>query len=115
MEYDPTNGLISGQNLIRIAVTRDPSQAIPIGGTFDGSTGQFLGMTVDVTVHASMTPHVSQTAPEPVMAPPMQAPTPDIQPGSNNVNATDAEAQPQQYNAPVMAAQNAQRGNDPAA
>jgi transglutaminase-like putative cysteine protease len=56
VEYDPTNGLIAGQNLIRIAVTRDPSQAIPISGTFDATRGQFLGMTVDVTVHASPTP-----------------------------------------------------------
>jgi transglutaminase-like putative cysteine protease len=56
VEYDPTNGLIAGQNLIRIAVTRDPSQAIPIAGTFDGTKGQFLGMTVDVTVHASPKP-----------------------------------------------------------
>ncbi len=57
VEYDPTNGLIAGQNLIRIAVTRDPSQAIPIAGTFDGTRGQPRGMTVDVTVHASPTPH----------------------------------------------------------
>src|ERR1019366_2686390 len=34
VEYDPTNGLIAGENLIRIAVTRDPSQAIPISGAF---------------------------------------------------------------------------------
>ena len=56
VEYDPTNGLIAGENLIRVAVTRDPSQAIPISGTFNGTQGQFLGMTVDVTVHASSKP-----------------------------------------------------------
>jgi transglutaminase-like putative cysteine protease len=56
VEYDPTNGLIAGDNLIRVAVTRDPSQAIPIAGTFDGSFGLPLGMTVDVTVHASPEP-----------------------------------------------------------
>jgi transglutaminase-like putative cysteine protease len=56
VEYDPTNGLIAGQNLIRVAVTRDPSQAIPIAGTFNATQGQFLGMTVDVTVHASPRP-----------------------------------------------------------
>lgn len=59
VEYDPTNGLIAGDNLIRIAVTRDPSQAIPISGTFTSLGAQFLGMTVDVTVHASETPHAS--------------------------------------------------------
>ena len=57
VEYDPTNGLIAGQNLIRIAVTRDPSQAIPIAGTFDGTKGHPLGMSVDVTVHASAEPY----------------------------------------------------------
>src|SRR5664279_2160790 len=72
VEYDPTNGLIAGQNLIRIAVTRDPSQAIPVAGTFDATKGQFLGMTVDVTVHASLTPHASQTPAESVQAAPMQ-------------------------------------------
>jgi transglutaminase-like putative cysteine protease len=61
VEYDPTNGLIAGDNLIRVAVTRDPSQAIPISGTFAGLGSQFLGMTVDVTVHASLTPHAGAT------------------------------------------------------
>ena len=50
VEYDPTNGLIAGENLIRIAVTRDPSQAIPISGAFTGKRSDFLGMTVEVTV-----------------------------------------------------------------
>jgi len=50
VEYDPTNGLIAGENLIRVAVTRDPSQAIPISGTFTGAGSDFLGITVEVTV-----------------------------------------------------------------
>src|SRR6266550_3853818 len=45
VEYDPTNGLIAGENLIRIAVTRDPSQAIPISGTFTGTSADFLGIS----------------------------------------------------------------------
>jgi transglutaminase-like putative cysteine protease len=53
VEYDPTNGLIAGENLIRVAVTRDPSQAIPISGTFTGAGSEFLGITVDVTVSRS--------------------------------------------------------------
>ena len=36
VEYDPTNGVIAGENLIRVAVTRDASQAVPIAGSFDG-------------------------------------------------------------------------------
>ena len=45
VEYDPTDVLIAGEKLIRVAVTRDPSQAIPISGTFTGAGTEFLGMT----------------------------------------------------------------------
>jgi transglutaminase-like putative cysteine protease len=51
VEFDPTNGLIAGENLIRVAVTRDPTQAVPIGGSYSGG-GAYLGMEVDVTVRA---------------------------------------------------------------
>ncbi len=50
VEYDPTNGLVAGENLIRVAVTGDPSQAIPISGSFGGTNSDFLGIAVDVTV-----------------------------------------------------------------
>ncbi len=49
-EFDPTNGIIGGENLIRVAVTRSPSQSIPVQGTFSGPSGAFLGMEVDVQV-----------------------------------------------------------------
>jgi len=48
--YDPTNGTIGGMDLIRVAVTRDISQAVPIKGSFVGIPGSYLGMTVDVAV-----------------------------------------------------------------
>jgi transglutaminase-like putative cysteine protease len=48
--YDPTNGTIGGGNVIRVAVTRDISQAVPIAGSFVGRPGDYLGMTVDVSV-----------------------------------------------------------------
>ena len=48
--YDPTNGTVNGGNLIRVAVTRDISQAVPIAGSFVGAPGDYLGMTVDVAV-----------------------------------------------------------------
>lgn len=107
VEYDPTNGLIGGQNLIRVAVTRDPSQAIPVAGTFDGTMGQFQGMTVDVTVHASQAPNLNERRAETASPPPMQEAAPQIQPGSNNVPASEAESQPTQYNAPTNAPVNA--------
>jgi len=58
MAYDPTNGTVNGKNLIRVAVTRDISQAVPIGGSFVGAPGDYLGMTVDVAV-ASARPVVA--------------------------------------------------------
>ncbi len=48
--YDPTNGTIGGGNLIRVAVTRDISQAVPIAGSFVGASDDYLGMTVEVLV-----------------------------------------------------------------
>lgn len=50
VEFDPTNGIIGGAGLIRVAVTRDPTQAVPLAGSFTGAPGDYLGMTVDVTV-----------------------------------------------------------------
>jgi transglutaminase-like putative cysteine protease len=50
VEFDPTNALIGGRNLIRVAVARDASQAIPLSGSFTGDTGAYLGMEVDVKV-----------------------------------------------------------------
>jgi transglutaminase-like putative cysteine protease len=52
VEFDPTNTLVGGRNLIRVAVTRDPSQAIPLSGSFTGPTNAFLGLDVQVQITA---------------------------------------------------------------
>ncbi len=52
VEFDPTNGLVGGPNLIRVGVARDPSQAIPLQGTYNGAPEDFIDMTVDVVVTA---------------------------------------------------------------
>ncbi|NDG50252.1 MAG: transglutaminase family protein [Rhodospirillales bacterium] len=52
VEYDPTNGLVAGDHLVRIAVTRTPEQAVPIGGGFLGNPQDFAGMRVEVLVRA---------------------------------------------------------------
>jgi transglutaminase-like putative cysteine protease len=52
VEFDPTNGLVGGPNLIRVAVARDPSQAVPVQGSYSGAPEDFIEMTVEVTVHA---------------------------------------------------------------
>ena len=50
IEYDPTNGIIGSANLIRVAVTRDPSQAIVVQGSFFGDSDAFKEMDISVTV-----------------------------------------------------------------
>jgi transglutaminase-like putative cysteine protease len=50
IEFDPTNGIVGNRDLIRVAVVRDPSQAVPISGTWFGSRTDYLGMTVQVSV-----------------------------------------------------------------
>ena len=50
VEFDPTNGLVGGANLIRVGVARDPSQAIPVSGTFNGADDDLIDMDVTVTV-----------------------------------------------------------------
>ena len=50
MEFDPTNGIVGNHDLIRIAVARDPIQAVPIWGTFAGFAADSLGMGVDVHI-----------------------------------------------------------------
>lgn len=50
VEFDPTNGIVGGRNLIRVGVTRDPAQAVPLAGTFIGGANDFVGMEVEVRV-----------------------------------------------------------------
>jgi transglutaminase-like putative cysteine protease len=50
VELDPTNALVGGSNLIRVAVARDASQAAPLTGTFNGKPDDLLSMTVSVQV-----------------------------------------------------------------
>ena len=50
VEFDPTNGIIGNRDLIRIAVARDPRQAIPLSGTWVGHPDDSLGMDVEVNV-----------------------------------------------------------------
>jgi hypothetical protein len=48
----PTNGIVGSDDLIRVAVVRDPRQAVPISGTWTGFPSDHLGMTVEVEVTA---------------------------------------------------------------
>jgi transglutaminase-like putative cysteine protease len=50
VEFDPTNGIVGNRDLIRVAVARDPAQALPLSGTYFGTSSDDLGMTVEVDV-----------------------------------------------------------------
>jgi transglutaminase-like putative cysteine protease len=50
IEFDPTNGIVGNRDLIRVAVTRTPDQAIPLSGSYWGNAGDELGMDVSVNV-----------------------------------------------------------------
>jgi transglutaminase-like putative cysteine protease len=52
IEYDPTNGLLAGANLVRVGVTRTAAQAIPVSGGYIGDPNDTLGLDVCVAVSA---------------------------------------------------------------
>ena len=52
VEFDPTNAITGGHNLIRVAVARDASQAAPLVGSFSGAPEDFESMSVEVEVTA---------------------------------------------------------------
>lgn len=66
VEFDPTNGIIGSDRLIRIAVGRDPEQAMPIKGSFTGPPGVTINAVVDVQVH--MVPLSPSGDPPPIEA-----------------------------------------------
>ena len=56
VEFDPTNAIVGNRDLIRVAVARDPSQAVPLSGTYWGTADDCTGMTVEVRVRSVAEP-----------------------------------------------------------
>lgn len=52
-EYDPTNGLVAGANLVRVGVARSAAQALPVSGGYVGAAGDSIGLNVDVSVRGA--------------------------------------------------------------
>lgn len=50
--FDPTNQSVGGHNLIPVAVARDIRQVMPVSGSYAGSPGSAVGLTVEVNVSA---------------------------------------------------------------
>lgn len=63
LPFDPTNAIIGGRNLIRVATARAPSQAVPLTGSYVGPPEAYLGMTVEVRVNAEADPGVPPVEP----------------------------------------------------
>lgn len=98
VEYDPTNGIIAGENLIRVAVTRDPSQALPISGSFTAKPSDFLGMSVDVTVTSrdpDLQANAAQTLNEQDIPTSAETAGPGSGSGPQQTESSDQTTQPQ--------------------
>jgi transglutaminase-like putative cysteine protease len=54
VDFDPTNGATGGAGLIRVAVVRDPKQALPLHGCWYGPAEDFIAMDVEVDVAAEL-------------------------------------------------------------
>jgi transglutaminase-like putative cysteine protease len=63
VEFDPTNGIVGGSDLVRVAVARDPRQALPLHGTWSGGKGDYLGMDVAVDVEVEAEPRAIERVP----------------------------------------------------
>ena len=50
LDFDPTNGIVDGVGLVRVAVAVDPRQAVPLHGVWFGEAADYLGLEVSVDV-----------------------------------------------------------------
>jgi transglutaminase-like putative cysteine protease len=53
VDCDPSSGTVGNQNLVRVAVVREPREAIPLQGTWIGAASDHLAMRVAVKVKAA--------------------------------------------------------------
>ena len=67
VEFDPTNGIVGNRDLIRVAVARDPSQAIPLYGSYSGKADDFDDMSVQVNVTTHQADEESRGADAPTV------------------------------------------------
>jgi transglutaminase-like putative cysteine protease len=64
VEFDPTNGIVGNRGLIRVAVARAPSQAVPLSGSYQGRPEDFIEMTVQVNVTTEEDENGAASAPQ---------------------------------------------------
>jgi transglutaminase-like putative cysteine protease len=49
-DFDPTNGIVGGAGLVRVAAAPDPKLTLPLYGAWRGLRADFLGMDVEVDI-----------------------------------------------------------------
>ena len=95
--FDPTSGIMTGAQHVTVAVSRNPENAAPIGGTFEGPCDAFQSIQVDVTVVQVDRP-LPPAPPVPIinLTPPVQSQAQvQVQPQAQlNPNPTTASIQP---------------------
>jgi len=69
--FDPTSGIMTGAQHVTVAVSRNPENAAPVAGSFEGPADAFQSIQVDVTVVQIDRP-MPPTAPIPITSPPRQ-------------------------------------------
>jgi transglutaminase-like putative cysteine protease len=50
--FDPTCGVLAADSHARVAVARDPAQAVPVSGSFIGTSADYAGLDVTVIARA---------------------------------------------------------------
>jgi transglutaminase-like putative cysteine protease len=55
VDFDPSSGMVGNQDLVRVAVVREPREAVPLQGTWVGAASDHLAMKVAVKVIAAAT------------------------------------------------------------
>jgi transglutaminase-like putative cysteine protease len=93
LDFDPTNDIVGGRDLVRVAWARDPAQAVPISGSWTGAPADYLGMGVDVAVTVEPATGGAQAGQPPAAAVPPAAPSAQA-PAPASANATSESVAP---------------------
>jgi transglutaminase-like putative cysteine protease len=48
--YDPTNRISEGFDLVPVAIARHPAQVMPLSGSWMGDASDYVGMSVQVSI-----------------------------------------------------------------
>lgn len=90
--FDPTSGIMTGAQYVTVAVSRNPENAAPIAGSYEGTSEVFQDIQVDVSVI-----QVDRSARAPALVPvPALNPLPQQTPSNPNQPVQQAQQMAQQ-------------------